>query len=100
MTFLSSQVPDPLLGALCALGSALTWAVISLLVRTVSPPLSSVAVSVLRSLTGGALLLAWVLAAGGLGALAAVPAGTLALLAVSVVIAIGVGDVAFFESAR
>jgi drug/metabolite transporter (DMT)-like permease len=100
VTFLSQQVPDSLLGALCALGSALTWAVISLLVRTVSPPLSSVAVSVLRSLTGGALLLAWVLAAGGLGALAAVPAGTLALLAVSVVIAIGVGDVAFFESAR
>jgi drug/metabolite transporter (DMT)-like permease len=100
VTFLSSQVPDSLLGAICALGSAITWAVISLLVRTVSPPLSSVAVSVLRSLTGGALLLAWVLAAGGLGALAAVPAGTLALLAVSVVIAIGVGDVAFFESAR
>ncbi len=96
MTFLSPQA----VGALCALGSAITWAVISLLVRTVSPPLGSVAVSILRSLIGGSLLLVWVLTVGGLATLAAVPPGALALLAVSVVIAIGVGDVAFFESAR
>jgi len=96
VTFLSPQA----VGVLCALGSAITWAVISLLVRTVSPPLGSVAVSILRSLIGGSLLLVWVLAVGGLATLAAVPPGTLALLAVSVVIAIGVGDVAFFESAR
>lgn len=96
MTFLSPQA----VGALCALGSAITWAVISLLVRTVSPPLGSVAVSILRSLIGGSLLLVWVLTVGGLATLVAVPPGTLALLAVSVVIAIGVGDVAFFESAR
>jgi len=96
VTFLSPQA----VGALCALGSAITWAVISLLVRTVSPPLGSVAVSILRSLIGGSLLLVWVLTVGGLATLAAVPPGALALLAVSVVIAIGVGDVAFFESAR
>ena len=96
MTFLSPQA----IGALCALGSAITWAVISLLVRTVSPPLGSVAVSILRSLIGGSLLLVWVLTVGGLAPLVAVPPGALALLAVSVVIAIGVGDVAFFESAR
>lgn len=94
-------VPSPqAVGALCALGSALTWAVTSLLVRTVCPPLSSVAVSVLRSLAGGALLLAWVLARGGLSVLATLPASTLALLAVSIVLAIAVGDVLFFESAR
>jgi drug/metabolite transporter (DMT)-like permease len=96
VTFLSPQA----IGALCALGSAITWAVISLLVRTVSPPLGSVAVSILRSLIGGSLLLVWVLTVGGLAPLVAVPPGALALLAVSVVIAIGVGDVAFFESAR
>ena len=96
MTFLSPQA----VGALCALGSAITWAVISLLVRTVSPPLGSVAVSILRSLIGGSLLLVWVLTVGGLATLAAAPPGALVLLAVSVIIAIGVGDVAFFESAR
>lgn len=96
MTALSPET----LGALCALGSALTWAVTSLLVRTVSPPLSSVGVSVLRSLTGGGLLLGWALATGGLARLGRIPATTFALLAVSIVLAIAVGDVLFFESAR
>ena len=96
MTFLSPQA----VGALCALGSALTWAVTSLLVRTVCPPLSSVTVSVLRSLMGGGLLLAWVLAVGGLSKLGGMSAGTFALLTVSIVLAIAVGDVLFFESAR
>ena len=89
MTFLSPQA----VGALCALGSALTWAATSLLVRTVCPPLSSVTVSVLRSLMGGGLLLAWVLAVGGLAKLGGMSAGTFALLAVSIVLAIAVGDV-------
>ena len=96
MTFLSPQT----VGALCALGSALTWAMTSLLVRTVCPPLSSVTVSVLRSLLGGGLLLAWVLAAGGFARLGGMSAGTFALLSVSIVLAIAVGDVLFFESAR
>jgi drug/metabolite transporter (DMT)-like permease len=96
VTFPSPQA----VGALCALGAALTWAVTSLLVRTVCPPLSSVTVSVLRSLMGGGLLLAWVLAVGGLAKLGSMSAGTFALLAVSIVLAIAVGDVLFFESAR
>lgn len=96
MTFLSPQAA----GALCALGSALTWAITSLLVRTVCPPLSSVTVSVLRSLMGGGLLVAWVLAAGGFAKLGGMSWGTFAFLAVSIVLAIAVGDVLFFESAR
>ena len=84
MTFLSPQA----VGALCALGSALTWAVTSLLVRTVCPPLNSVTVSVVRSLIGGGLLLTWALVTGGLAKLGAVSAGTFALLAVSIVVAI------------
>ncbi len=96
MTFLSPQAA----GALCALGSALTWAITSLLVRTVCPPLSSVTVSVLRSLMGGGLLVAWVLAVGGFAKLGGMSWGTFAFLAVSIVLAIAVGDVLFFESAR
>jgi drug/metabolite transporter, DME family len=96
VTFLSPQAA----GALCALGSALTWAITSLLVRTVCPPLSSVTVSVLRSLMGGGLLVTWVLAAGGFAQLGGMSWGTFAFLAVSIVLAIAVGDVLFFESAR
>ena len=96
MTFLSPQAA----GALCALGSALTWAITSLLVRTVCPPLSSVTVSVLRSLMGGGLLVAWVLTVGGFAKLGGMSWGTFAFLAVSIVLAIAVGDVLFFESAR
>jgi drug/metabolite transporter, DME family len=96
VTFLSPQAA----GALCALGSALTWAITSLLVRTVCPPLSSVTVSVLRSLMGGGLLVAWVLAVGGFAQLGGMSWRTFAFLAVSIVLAIAVGDVLFFESAR
>lgn len=96
MTFLSL----PALGAVCALASAFTWAVTSLLVRTVSPPLTSVTVSAVRALLGGSLLLAWVLAAGGFGRLAAIGETSFLLLLVSIVVAIAVGDVMFFESAR
>jgi drug/metabolite transporter, DME family len=88
------------LGALCALASAVTWAVTSLLVRTVSPPLSSVTVSVLRSLLGGGLLLAWVLLTGGVRRLAAMGETNFLLLALSIILAIAIGDVMFFESAR
>lgn len=96
MTFLSL----PSLGAVCALASALTWAITSLLVRTVSPPLSSVTVSAVRALLGGGLLLIWVLATGGFGRLAAIGETNFLLLAVSIVVAIALGDVMFFESAR
>jgi len=90
----------PTLGAICALASAFTWAVTSLLVRTVSPPLSSVTVSAVRALLGGGLLLTWVLATGGFRRLAAIGETNFLLLVVSIVVAIAVGDVMFFESAR
>jgi len=93
-------LPDPAFGALCAAGSALTWAVISLLVRTLSPAFNSVTLNALRSTLGGALVVAWVGAAGGLPGLTAVSARTLWLLSISVVLAVGIGDTVFFESSR
>lgn len=90
----------PLLGALAALTSALTWAIITLLVRTVSPPFSSIAVNALRSLLGGALLLGAVAVTGGAARLFAVSPQAFAFLAISIVVAIGVGDTAFFESTQ
>lgn len=94
------MISETTLGALCALGAAMTWAVTSLLVRSLAPPLGSVAVNALRSSLGGGLLLGWVATTGGLAALAAVPGSTLALLALSIVAAIAVGDTVFFESTR
>jgi drug/metabolite transporter (DMT)-like permease len=91
---------DAALGALGALGSACTWAVTSLLVRSLSPLLNSVSVNAIRSTVGGTVLLGWVAASGGIGGLAHVSLGGFALLFVSIILAIGVGDTVFFESVR
>ena len=91
---------DAALGALAALGSACTWAVTSLLVRRLAPTLTSLMVNALRSVLGGALLLAWVLLRSGSDEVTSVSPQALLLLVVSIVIAVGVGDTLFFESAR
>src|SRR5215813_14165160 len=88
------------LGALGALGSACSWAVIGLLVRMLAPVLNSVAINAVRSTLGGALLLAWVLIAGAGDGLAAISLQTFILLIVSILIAVGIGDTVFWESAR
>ncbi|HYB43257.1 MAG TPA: DMT family transporter, partial [Candidatus Methylomirabilis sp.] len=48
----------------------------------------------------GVLILGWVAASGGLGELTALSSRALFLLSASVLIAVGVGDTAFFESTR
>jgi drug/metabolite transporter (DMT)-like permease len=91
--------PDAL-GALCALGSSLAWAVIGLMVRTLSPHYSSVTINAVRSFVSAAVLIAWVLATGGPGAFTQLSFGVLVLLAVSIIVASAIGDTVFFESAR
>lgn len=96
-------LPDPTFGALCAAGSALTWAVIGLLVRTLSATFNTVTLNALRSTLGGGLIVLWVGAAGGLSGLSgltAMSATAFWLLAVSVFMAVGIGDTVFFESSR
>ena len=88
------------LGTLCALGSAITWAVTSLLVRSLHPHFTSVGINALRSTVGGALLAGYVLATGGVQPFLAVSGWALLLMTVSIVAAIGVGDTLFFESTR
>lgn len=87
-------------GALAALGSAFTWALISLLARTLSPHFNSITINAVRTGLGGALLLAWILLTGGIGKLGQVSASSLGLLALSIILAIAVGDTVFFESTR
>lgn len=93
-------VSPAVLGALCALGSALAWAVIGLYVRTLAPHLSSVTINAVRSLVSAVLLIAWVLATGGPSAITGMPIGVIALLALSIVVASSIGDTVFFESTR
>jgi drug/metabolite transporter (DMT)-like permease len=87
-------------GALCALGSALSWAVTSLLVRSLTPPFGTLTINAVRTTLCAALILAWALLAGGLGRLTTVSAESLVLLGVSIVLAIAIGDTLFFESTR
>ena len=96
MPFLS----DAALGAVCATGSALTWSLINLLVRSLSPAFNSVALNALRSTVGSVLIVAWIAAMDGLGGLTDMSARAVWLLAISVVLAVGVGDTIFFESVK
>jgi drug/metabolite transporter (DMT)-like permease len=91
---------DAALGALCATGSALTWSLINLLVRSLSPAFNSVALNALRSTVGSVLIVAWIAAVDGLGGLTDMSARAVWLLAISVVLAVGVGDTIFFESVK
>jgi drug/metabolite transporter (DMT)-like permease len=91
---------DAALGALCATGSALTWSLINLLVRSLSPAFNSVALNALRSTVGSVLIVAWIAAMDGLGGLTDMSARAVWLLAISVVLAVGVGDTIFFESVK
>jgi drug/metabolite transporter (DMT)-like permease len=88
----------PGLGALCALASGLSWAVINLMVRTLTPPFNSVGINALRTTVAGGLLVAWVVATAGVGPLVSVSAGNFFLLTLSIVLASSLGDTVFFES--
>jgi drug/metabolite transporter (DMT)-like permease len=90
----------PGVGALSALGSAFTWALTSLLARTIHPALSFVAINAIRSTVAGVLLVGWVVAVDGVRALTSMSMTTFVLLALSIALAVGVGDNLFFESSR
>jgi drug/metabolite transporter (DMT)-like permease len=93
-------ISDAAFGALCALGSAAMWAVNSLIVRTLDRALGSVAINAIRTTVGGLGLLAVLMLVRGPGAFAAVSPAGFALLAVSIILAIALGDTVFFESTR
>jgi drug/metabolite transporter (DMT)-like permease len=87
-------------GAFCALGSAFTWTLLSLVVRALSPYFTTVTINVIRSATGGLLLVGVMLAWGGSGRLGELTLDAWGYLTVSTVIAVGLGDTAFFESTK
>jgi drug/metabolite transporter (DMT)-like permease len=93
-------ISETTLGALAALGSAIAWAVTSLLARTLMTELGSVGVNAVRSSIGGAILVVWVLATAGAGAFTTISASAWVLLTCSIVVAIALGDTVFFESTK
>jgi drug/metabolite transporter (DMT)-like permease len=93
-------IAGPGLGAVCALGSALTWAVIALMVRALTPAFNSVVLNALRTTIAGALLIAWTLIVRGISELTSVSAANFVLLALSIVLASALGDTVFFEGSQ
>jgi hypothetical protein len=65
-------ISETSLGAIAALGSAIAWAVTSLLGRTLMRVLGSVAVNAVRSTIGDVILVMWGLATAGPGVFAAI----------------------------
>ncbi len=100
MVYNPRVTPDPTYGALCALGAAVAWAVTSLLARSVMSQYGSATINAVRSAIAGALLVAVVVTTDGPAVLITMSGVTFALLAVSIVAAVAVGDTVFFESTR
>ena len=93
-------IDGPSLGAVSALGSALAWAVITIMVRALTPAFNSVTLNAIRTTVAGVLLVAWVLATGGIAELTSVSGSDFLLLAFSIVLASSLGDTVFFESTQ
>jgi len=88
------------IGALCALGSALSWSLTSLMVSALAPGIGTFTINAARTTLTAAIVIGWMLVAGGLESVLTLSMGSLALLAVSIVLAIAIGDTIFFESAQ
>lgn len=88
------------LGALCALGSAVAWALTSLLVRSLTPRFGTLGINAARTTLCALLIAAWMAVLGDFAGLGSLTTRSLLLLLVSIVAAIAIGDTVFFESTR
>jgi drug/metabolite transporter (DMT)-like permease len=93
-------IAETTVGAIAALGSAVAWAVTSLLARSLMSELGSVGINAIRSTIGGVLLVVWVVATAGAGVFTTISSSAWILLGLSIVTAIALGDTVFFESTR
>ena len=89
---------DLTLGIAAGLGSGLTWASSSILVRSLSGSYGVAGVNALRSLAGGGLLLAIAFATGHGAEIMQAPLWAVLSLCTSIVIALVIGDTLFFAS--
>ena len=85
-------------GIVGGLGSAVAWAAISILARSLSGTLGPAAINALRSTIGGSLVLLLALTTGYGGEVIRMPLWAVLTLWVSITIAVAVGDTACFAS--
>jgi drug/metabolite transporter (DMT)-like permease len=90
----------PGVGALCALGSGFSWAVIGLVVRTFSPTFNSVTINAIRTLIGGVLIVILSVLTGEIWSLLSLSGRNIGFLIGSTILGFGIGDTLFFESSR
>jgi uncharacterized membrane protein len=80
------------------LGTGLTWAAISILVRSLSGTVAPVGITAIRSTVGGVILLVIAVASGQGAELVQAPLWVVLSLWASILIAMGIGDTCFFAS--
>ncbi len=89
-----------MIGELAALGSALTWAVTSVLLRDLQARINVLSLNAFRCLLAAIMGAAAVVATGRLAEIASLSAPTIAYLLASVLIGLGLGDTLFFVGLR
>ncbi len=89
---------DLSLGIAGGLGTGLTWAAISILVRSLSGAMAPVQITTIRSTVGGVILLGIAIISGNGGEMLRAPLWVVLSLWASILIAMGLGDTLFFAS--
>jgi drug/metabolite transporter (DMT)-like permease len=85
------------MGVVGGLGSAITWATISILARALSDTLSPAGINAFRSTVGGLVVLVVAVAAGYGGEIVRMPLWAVLALGLSITIGYAIGDTLFFE---
>lgn len=89
---------DLTLGIAGGLGTGMTWAATTILVRSLSGTLTPAGITAVRATIGGSILLAIALAMGNGGEVVRMPLWVVLALWASIIIAMGFGDPMFFAS--
>ncbi len=90
----------PGFGMAAALVAALAWTLVSLIARDLTVRFPSLSLNIIRSAGGSVLLVPLAMVLGDLPAVGRASALAWACLVLSVLIALGIGDTAFFESTK
>lgn len=85
-------------GILGGLGTGITWAAISVLVRSLSGTVTPAGITAVRSTLGGGLVLVAAVAIGYGGEVVRMPLWAVLSLWASIILAMGIGDTIFFAS--
>ena len=81
-----------MIGELAALGAAISWAIAPILYRKALANTKPISANIVRCATNAGVLVAVLLLFGKVGALAALPMGTVLLVVVSGIVGLGIGD--------